>query len=664
MAVRIKALILSIVPAAIIVLASLFILLNDYRASLAENSVSKATLEVEKLANFIEAKNLQAVSIAKTLAASQQAGLLGQHQASLDLAREVLEHHRGLQGVYFGYDEGIEPVPAGAVDANCCLDDRFIPYFYRGETGIELMPLAEMETGLYYQGLRELWQRNKNAEEHWLITEPYVYEGVPLVEQVHPLIIDGQFQGIAGVDRKLDGLLDLIAHFKPYETSKTYLISRLGKFITSTHRTDELSMKPVRDFPALASLFAIPKQGEATRVVEGVDPQTGESIIIVAARIDTGEWGLVTTVERDELLRPVVNSTQKAVLITLVLLLGMSLVLYFLVNSILSRPLNNIVEKLQQVAAGGGDLRTRVDVDSSDEIGDLARAFNQFVDTQAGMVSQLDDAVTKMGASAGLIKDNIETTQQAVSDQQAEHHQVSAAISEMSSTAKEVAQNVTVVASNISEVTRDVEAGQASVGATVNGVDKLQGDLTSLSGTVDDVSRSADEIGTVLEVISGIAEQTNLLALNAAIEAARAGEQGRGFAVVADEVRTLAQRTQDSTHEIRQVIEALQKTAELAVNSMLTNRESLDALVVTANEAGESLGKITGAMGAIEDISTQISVAAEEQSATTDEIDRNIHQIVESAERCGALTSQAGESLRDMESAAQEVGKLVKAFDY
>ena len=665
MNIRKKALIISIAPAIAIVGLLLTLLLSDYRASLRTDSIDRARLQLENLAHFIDGRNLHAVTTAKTLASTQQAGLMGNHPLSMAIARQTLANHSEFQGAYFGYDQGIAPVSSTAgLDENCCKDGRFLPYFYRDSNGISLAPLLDMETGLYYEGLRKRWQQATPGREHWLITEPYIYEGTALVEQVYPILIDGKFVGIAGVDRKLDKLLTLIDDFRPYNTSKTWLISRLGKFITATHDTKRVSMKSVTEFPALSRLFKAPGSNQQTRVTEGEDPATGNAVYVIYTSIPTGEWGLVTTVEKDELMAPVTNSTYTAISTAVVLLLLLSGIVYVLVTRMVSQPLADILEKLQRVAEGCGNLKTRVEINSNDEVGELATAFNRFIGTQADMIGQLDQAVSRMDSSTQTMKDTIDSTKGAVSSQRNEHLQVSAAVSEMSATAREVAKNVSLVASNISDVTTDIEHGQSSVAETVTGVDHLEQELNQLSSTIDDVSRAAHEIGSVLEVINGIAEQTNLLALNAAIEAARAGEQGRGFAVVADEVRTLAQRTQSSTLEIHQVIETLQRTAELAVNSMVTNRKSLEHLIGTANVAGDSLGKITDAMTAIEDISNQISVAAEQQSATTDEIDRNIHRIVESAEHCGTLATQAADSVNDMDQTAKEVAQLVNQFEY
>ncbi len=664
MNIRTKALFLSLFPAFLILTAVLFLLLNDFRASLMDSTLRQAEFQLKALANSIDAKNLQAVSTSKTMALSQTSGFYGQHSQSLEMARNVLSEYSEFQGAYFAYEpEGPRVSLESNIDERCCVDGRFIPYVFRENGGLSLAPLSDMEVSLYYQGVKEQWLAGRE-DNAWLITEPYIYEGVPLVEQVYPIVIDGAFVGIAGIDRRLDNVLKLIEDFKPYETSKTYLVSRLGRFITTNHRTSELSMQQQSDFPKLDQLLGQGRFDNDQRVQKGKDPQSGQELYIVHWSIPTGDWDLVMTVEAGELLQPIKDSSFQSILISVILFLIVGTLASFLANHMVSRPLNHIVKSLQEVADGGGNLKQRVQVDSRDEIGQLGEAFNTFISTQADMIAQLDQASAQMDTGTNELTVGIEATSAAVSSQQSEHHQVSAAITEMSATAREVAQNVTLVANNISEVSVDIEHGRSSVEKTAQGVSSLQENLAALGGTIDDVSEAAGEIGSVLQVINGIAEQTNLLALNAAIEAARAGEQGRGFAVVADEVRTLAQRTQVSTHEIQQVIETLQKTSERAVVSMKENTSSLGGLVERANIAGDSLEKITTSVKSIEGISIQISVAAEQQSSTTEEIDRNIHRIVESASECGRLAEEAAKSVVKMKTTSSNVRSLVQNFDY
>ncbi|MBB6520715.1 methyl-accepting chemotaxis protein [Pseudoteredinibacter isoporae] len=671
MKIRSKAIFISILPACLILAIILAFVLASYRSDVEQGSVRELTVELEALGASIDGKNYGAVSTAETMAASQVSGLFGDYDKSLKFARQVLLTHPEYQGAYFGYEPdsqlNIAAVDSGlssSIDENCCVEGRFLPYFSRSAQGIELSPLADMETSLYYQGVREIWEANKNKDTQGLITEPYVYEGVPLVEQVFPIIIDGEFKGIAGVDRRLDSLLTLIEEFKPFNSSKNYLISRLGKIITSTDRPNDLSMKPLSAYPKLNTLFAQPANGSKSRVSKGLDPVSGQEIFVIYTTIETGSWGLVTTVESREILAPVLSSTRQSIFTAIVLLLIMCAVVYGLINTMVSKPLSHIVDKFNEVASGGGDLTARLSADRQDEVGDLAAAFNSFVDTQAKMISKLDHSVMALNEQGDVIQGDLDATLKAISYQQNESVQVSASVEEMSHSSKNVAENVSQVAKNISIARGDAEDGLESVSRVVKEANSLKLNLDEMKETVDDVSKSALQINKVLEVINGIAEQTNLLALNAAIEAARAGDKGRGFAVVADEVRMLAQQTQESTAEVASVIEGLQKNSDLSVKKMGTNQSKLHDLVDIVDVAGSSLEKIYSSIKEVDTLSGQISVVTEQQFAATQEINNNVGTISKAAMECEQLAQSTSKSIQKMGATSNEVKDLVKQFQF
>jgi len=332
MNIRTKALFLSLFPAFLILTAVLFLLLNDFRASLMDSTLRQAEFQLKALANSIDAKNLQAVSTSKTMALSQTSGFYGQHSQSLEMARNVLSEYSEFQGAYFAYEpEGPRVSLESNIDERCCVGGRFIPYVFRENGGLSLAPLSDMEVSLYYQGVKEQWLEGRE-DNAWLITEPYIYEGVPLVEQVYPIVIDGGFVGIAGIDRRLDNVLKLIEDFKPYETSKTYLVSRLGRFITTNHRTAELSMQQQSDFPKLDQLFGQGRFDNDQRVQKGKDPQSGQELYIVHWSIPTGDWDLVMTVEAAELLQPIRDSSFQSILISVILFLIIGTLASFLAN--------------------------------------------------------------------------------------------------------------------------------------------------------------------------------------------------------------------------------------------------------------------------------------------------------------------------------------------
>jgi methyl-accepting chemotaxis protein len=298
---------------------------------------------------------------------------------------------------------------------------------------------------------------------------------------------------------------------------------------------------------------------------------------------------------------------------------------------------------------------------SQDEVGQLAQNFNQFVARLHGIVSRLRDVTVELAAQSRTQAAGAEARSQRVRQQQDEIVMVATAVTEMASATQEIAGNAEFAANTAGDAVRLAVAGQSQVGQSQRSITGLADEVSDASQTIHELDGHAQKISGILATISGIAEQTNLLALNAAIEAARAGEQGRGFAVVADEVRVLS-RTHDSTAEIQQMIEALQQTTRKAVGGMETSRQLAGTSVEDAEAANLSLGRINEAIGAISDMATQIAAAAEEQTSVTGEISRNTENIRHVSQ---ALAAQAGEEaaqaaqLKSLtERLEQEIGRF------
>ena len=338
-----------------------------------------------------------------------------------------------------------------------------------------------------------------------------------------------------------------------------------------------------------------------------------------------------------------------------------ALVAFFVVRGILI-PLKATNAILKDIAEGDGDLTVRVSVQTNDEIGELGNNFNTFVDKLQGIIGEIAGATSQLASSTEEMAAITMQTSAGVENQKQETIQVATAITEMTATVQEVSSNAEKASLAASEADNESQTGSHVVSATVQAITALATEVESSAAVIEKLKGDSENIGTVIDVIKGIAEQTNLLALNAAIEAARAGEQGRGFAVVADEVRTLAQRTQESTSEIERLIDALQSGAEEAVTVMSSSRERANDTVEKAKEAGQSLTSITGAVDMIVQMNTQIATASEEQSSVSEEINRNVINIQDISEQTASGAEQIATASTELASLGEQLRLLVGQF--
>ncbi|MDT8385478.1 MAG: methyl-accepting chemotaxis protein [Gammaproteobacteria bacterium] len=358
------------------------------------------------------------------------------------------------------------------------------------------------------------------------------------------------------------------------------------------------------------------------------------------------------------------GKSYRSALISLILLsvfiTVMAVMVIYLVTRSIVKPLCVAVDATKRIA--GGDLTVQVESHSEDETGRLLEAMQTMQEGLHGIVNQITGATVQLGATAEQMSSVTQQTSQGAQQQESETDQLATAINEMAATVQEVSRNAmkaAVAAQNADEAAIN---GKNVVQETTDVINGLVTEIVSTAEVVQALQSEANDIGTVLDVIRGIAEQTNLLALNAAIEAARAGEQGRGFAVVADEVRTLASRTQQSTQEIQQMIERLQKGASKAVTAMENSQERTQTSAEKASSAMDSLNDIVGAVATITEMNTQIASAAEEQSTVAEEINRSVTKIRTVAGQTAdnaQLTAEAGGELADI---AGQLQRLVGRF--
>ncbi|AEH12567.1 methyl-accepting chemotaxis protein [Shewanella baltica] len=437
---------------------------------------------------------------------------------------------------------------------------------------------------------------------------------------------------------------------------------------------NKIDMTDPRGTKIIVGLLDAAKRGDGNFSFYFQKPNTNEQIekIGYSMMIPGTDWMLGTGAYIDDIdavvedYRATVTEQMidksYAILLIALLLAAMTAVVILATAQRMVAPIKNMADNLNDIAKGEGDLTKRLTVKGEDEIAQLGQSFNLFVDKLQTIIGDVANATAKVKSAANAIHDQTKVMSSQLISHNNETDQVVTAITEMSATASEVAQNTTQVAEATHAATGDVANAQRCVDASLEEISALMAQINNAAGNIQSLSEQSKKINNVLSVIGGIAEQTNLLALNAAIEAARAGEQGRGFAVVADEVRNLASRTQSSTLEINEMLSELHKLVALAVKTMEESQQSCVRSVDSSRAISESLGSVTSAVTAINDMSTQIATAATEQSSVTEEINRNVFAIQEIVNE---LLHSSEDAARVSQTVSQEginLGKLVGQF--
>lgn len=334
---------------------------------------------------------------------------------------------------------------------------------------------------------------------------------------------------------------------------------------------------------------------------------------------------------------------------------------FFLARSIIV-PLNHVVNAMEDIAEGEGDLTKRLEQQNTTEMNQLAEAFNQFVEKVQLLVAEVTEKMDQFNTVVTRTDDIAHQAQNSIAKQQIETDQVATAVNQLSVSAQQVAENGANAAEAAKQAENEANSGRMVVAKSITSVEQLASKVIDSVSRVQKLASDSEDVGKVLGVIQAIAEQTNLLALNAAIEAARAGEQGRGFAVVADEVRTLATRTQSSTEEIRGIIESLQVGTKEVEQFMMEGKGLAEQNVEQADQAGQALDKIAGVVTTIKGQNFQIATATKEQTKVTEEINRSVVSIKDVGSTTADGAKEAASSSADLAQLSVQIGNILRQF--
>ena len=531
--------------------------------------------------------------------------------------------------------------------------------YFGSAQGVMTRQDPSLNTGNYDPRERP-WYQDAVKAGQLIVTAPYVSVTMQklVVTLSEPVRHQGELVGAVGANLALDKLIDEVLAMKVQGEGYAMLLDSSGLIVG--HPQKDLALKPIAELAPGLSAATFQQWGRENSELHAATLD-GRDVLLAVQPVPGTDWLLAMVMYRDVLEAPLSSLLWELVGLTLVLMLVFSALLTATFKYLFA-DLGRVAHALHDIAHGEGDLTVHINTHSKDEVGQLAQNFNQFVARLHGIVSRLRDVTVELAAQSRAQAAGAQARSQRVRQQQDEIVMVATAVTEMASATQEIAGNAEFAATTATDAVALAVAGQSQVGQSQRSITGLADEVADASQIINELDSHAQKISGILATISGIAEQTNLLALNAAIEAARAGEQGRGFAVVADEVRVLSRRTHDSTDEIQQMIETLQQTTRRAVGGMETSRQLAGTSVEDAEAANQSLARINEAIGSISDMATQIAAAAEEQTSVTGEISRNTENIrhvsQELAELAGSEAAQAAELKSLTERLEQEIGRF------
>ncbi|MNM76733.1 Methyl-accepting chemotaxis protein PctB [compost metagenome] len=466
--------------------------------------------------------------------------------------------------------------------------------------------------------------------------------------------LDGR--GLAGLAKSLDSMVSMLANFRIGDSGFVFMTDGSGKvkLHPDAARIDRDSLSQLAG-PGAGALMT--KQAFAATHAE-ID---GQPVVLATSYIPLLDWYLVAQVPEAEIYAELDKARLHIVLVSLLIAVGMGLLGVLLAGSV-SRPLNELARLFRELGSGDGDLTQRLKVEGRDELSQVATGFNNFVAKIHGSIEQVASNSRQLAATANEVAAKAQLTQHNCTAQRDRTVQVATAIHEMGATVSEIAGNASLAADVARQANDQADAGALVVAQARHGIVGLSGEIEQVAGVIESLASQTDSIGSILDTIRSISEQTNLLALNAAIEAARAGEQGRGFAVVADEVRNLASRSAASTAEIQGMINRLQEQSARAVSAMAQGRNQSLEVVTQADAADGALGQITAHITQISDMNIQVATATEEQSSVVGEINRNVEDINQLTMETADIAHQLTESSRSLQQLSGELDKLVGNF--
>ncbi|WP_281629866.1 methyl-accepting chemotaxis protein [Vibrio sp. St2] len=532
----------------------------------------------------------------------------------------------------------------------------------RNQYNLNDASVANRETAYYWNQNGFLRQLNQQ-QDGWFFG--FTQSGQPTMvsmfqESTGEVKMFANFQfvngfSMSGLSKSMDDMVRLLNGFQIEDTGFVFLTDAQGQ--VQIHRQKDKASSTLSQLYGSEASMLMNKSG--FNLIEA--SYEGEQVFVSSLYIPSMDWFVIGVAPVNEVFADL-NYVAKQMTVTTIVVAALFIFMgLFLANSI-TRPIKSIAARFTDLGRGDGDLSQRIEVQSSDEIGQLSEGFNGFIEKIHESMKEVASTSGALQTASESVSHKANTTHDNSQIQRDQTIQVVTAINEMGATISEIASNAATAAETANQASDNTQVGQNVVNKAKDAISRLAMDIENTGQVVEQLASTTQEIGSILDVIRDISEQTNLLALNAAIEAARAGEQGRGFAVVADEVRNLASRTADSTEEIQKMINQLQSDAKDAVTAMEAGKSVTHEGVSSSDEAVEVLVNISERIHDISDRNTQVATATEEQSTVVHTINQNIEEINAINEVTTSTAEELAAASSDLKELSERLDRMVGSF--
>ena len=659
--------------------------IDSSRAALQQEAWQKvsanARAEAATITQLLQKGLSYTQQMASVFARQQEGKLPLDRQQATDLLKAQLALEPQLYGAFAGFEpngfDGQDESFAGQSALGSDDKGRFVPYFYRDKDQIGsdlLLSIEKSDPDEFGNPANDYYACPKREGRPCLI-DPFKVDingqQVLVSTITTPILVGGQFKGVAALDLAVDSISRQAQSLNSniYDGKGETLIVSAAGVITGT--SGDASLLGSRADKLLGDGWQQYLKPELQR--QELDEAFRISVPIAVPGM-ARNWAIIVTLPyqvvlagADELESQLTEMNRAAMtqqLIGALIVLVLALATMLAIARSITGPIRQMVSLVDDIADGEGDLTKRLNTRAQDELGALARGINRFIDKLQVLLGDVQKTASEVHRHAGDTDRIAGQTDTNLQHHQAEMEQMLTAVQEMSYVSQEVATHANNTADSAKQAQSAADEGKVRFQRVIHSMHKVAAEAGKGAEVVEGLAHDSEQITSILTVIQGIADQTNLLALNAAIEAARAGEQGRGFAVVADEVRHLAQRTAESTAEINQIIDTVQTGALNAVRAIESGQSRSEEGVTQVTEAGAMLQRITGAVEAIRDMNRQIATAAEEQTSVAEDISRNLTEITaiasanqENVER----TQAASHALHDLSGELSEVTQRLTA---